>query len=111
MDPRACGRYSPGRGRRSPRSSSGWRWGRPCPDADAWQESQPGQLPPQLALRDQARTFSAPDLRAELDRRVEEDQRGPRALLGWRTGQSQRRAPGTARLMTTCGQLPPSVEE
>jgi hypothetical protein len=53
----------------------------PCPGAEAWQESHRDQLPPQLALRDHARTFSAPDLRAELDRRVEEDQRERHQLL------------------------------
>jgi hypothetical protein len=47
----------------------------PCPGADSWRETHREQLPARLALRDQARTFSAPELRAELERRVETDQR------------------------------------
>jgi hypothetical protein len=42
----------------------------PCPGAVAWQEAHRNQLPAALAQRDQTRTFSAPELRAELKRRL-----------------------------------------
>jgi hypothetical protein len=53
----------------------------PCPGADAWQEAHRDQLPSALAQRDQARTFNAPDLRAELERRFEADQRERQKLV------------------------------
>jgi hypothetical protein len=53
----------------------------PCPGADAWRESHRDQLPAALAQRDQARTFAAPDLRAELERRFGADQRVRQELL------------------------------
>ena len=37
----------------------------PCPGADAWREAHSQELPAALAQRDQARTFSAPDLRTD----------------------------------------------
>jgi hypothetical protein len=54
---------------------------KPCPGADAWQEAHRDQLPSALAQRDQARTFSAPELRAELERRFEADQRERQKLV------------------------------
>lgn len=53
----------------------------PCPGAAAWREAHRDQLPAALAQRDQARTFNAPDLRAELERRFEEDQRERQKLV------------------------------
>jgi len=53
----------------------------PCPGAVAWQEAHRNQLPSALAQRDQARTFSAPELRAELERRFEADQRERQRLV------------------------------
>jgi hypothetical protein len=53
----------------------------PCPGADAWQEAHRDQLPSALAQRDQARTFNAPELRAELERRFEADQRERQKLV------------------------------
>jgi hypothetical protein len=47
----------------------------PCPGAAAWREAHRDQLPPAMAKRDQMRSFGAPELRAELERRFEEDQR------------------------------------
>ncbi len=62
-----------------------------CPGAAAWQETHRDQLPAQLALRDQARTFNAPDLRAEIEQRVEEDQRERHRLLTNPQNQEDRR--------------------
>jgi hypothetical protein len=53
----------------------------PCPGAAAWREAHRDQLPATLALRDQSRTFSAPELRAELERRFEADQRERQTLM------------------------------
>lgn len=53
----------------------------PCPGAAAWREAHHDQLPAALAQRDQARTFNAPDLRAELERRFEADQRERQKLV------------------------------
>jgi hypothetical protein len=53
----------------------------PCPGAEAWREAHSRELPAALAQRDQARTFSAPDLRADLERRFEADQRERRQLV------------------------------
>jgi len=53
----------------------------PCPGAAAWRESHRDQLPSALAQRDETRTFSAPELRSELQRRFEEDQRERQRLL------------------------------
>ncbi len=53
----------------------------PCPGADAWREAHRDQLPPALAQRDQARSFSAPDLRTELERRFQADQRERQRLV------------------------------
>jgi len=52
-----------------------------CPGANAWRESHRDQLPSSLAQRDQARTFTAPDLRSELERRFEADQRERQKLV------------------------------
>jgi hypothetical protein len=52
-----------------------------CPGAAAWREAHRDQLPPAMAQRDRTRTFSAPDLRAELQRRFEKDQRERARLL------------------------------
>jgi hypothetical protein len=52
-----------------------------CPGAAAWRESHRDQLPPAMAQRDEARTFGAPALRAELQRRFEEDQRERQRVL------------------------------
>ena len=54
----------------------------PCPGASAWREAHRDQLPPAMAQRDQTRMFSAPELRAELQRRFEDDQRERAQLLG-----------------------------
>jgi hypothetical protein len=53
----------------------------PCPGAAAWRQAHRNQLPAALAQRDQTRTFSAPELRAELERRFEADQRGRQKLI------------------------------
>jgi hypothetical protein len=53
----------------------------PCPGAAVWREAHRDQLPAALARRDQARTFSAPELRAELERRFEADQRERQKLI------------------------------
>src|SRR5471030_1673478 len=53
----------------------------PCPGAAAWQEEHRDQLPAAFAKRDQARTFSAPELRAELERRFDADQRERQKLI------------------------------
>jgi hypothetical protein len=53
----------------------------PCPGAAAWREAHRDQLPPAMAARDQSRAFSAPELRAELQRRFEEDQRERQLLV------------------------------
>jgi hypothetical protein len=53
----------------------------PCPGAAAWQEAHHDQLPAALAERDQSRTFTAPELRAELERRFEADQRERQKLI------------------------------
>ena len=53
----------------------------PCPGAAAWREAHRNQLPAALAQRDQGRTFSAPELRAELERRFEADQRERQKLV------------------------------
>jgi hypothetical protein len=53
----------------------------PCPGAAAWREEHRNQLPAALAQRDQTRTFSAPELRAELERRFEADQRERQKLI------------------------------
>jgi hypothetical protein len=52
-----------------------------CPGADAWREKHRDQLPAAVEQRDQQRTFSAPELRAELHRRFEADQRERRKLV------------------------------
>jgi hypothetical protein len=52
-----------------------------CPGAAAWREAHRDQLPAALAQRDQTRTFSAPELRAELERRFEADQRERQKLI------------------------------
>jgi hypothetical protein len=52
-----------------------------CPGAIAWREAHRDQLPASLAQRDQTRTFSAPELRAELERRFEADQRERQKLI------------------------------
>jgi hypothetical protein len=53
----------------------------PCPGAAAWRDAHRDQLPAALAQRDQTRTFSAPELRAELERRFEADQRERQKLI------------------------------
>ena len=53
----------------------------PCPGAAAWRESHRDQLPPAMAQRDEMRTFAAPELRSELQRRFEEDQRQRQRVL------------------------------
>jgi hypothetical protein len=53
----------------------------PCPGADAWKEAHRDQLAAALTARDAARSFSAPELRAELERRVEADQHARKRLL------------------------------
>jgi hypothetical protein len=53
----------------------------PCPGAAAWREAHRDQLPAALAQRDQTRTFSAPELRAELEWRFEVDQRERQKLI------------------------------
>jgi hypothetical protein len=53
----------------------------PCPGAAAWRESHRDQLPPAMAQRDEMRTYSAPELRSELQRRFEEDQRQRQRVL------------------------------
>jgi hypothetical protein len=53
----------------------------PCPGADAWRDAHRNQLPAALAQRDQARSFSAPELRSELERRFESDQRERQQLV------------------------------
>jgi hypothetical protein len=53
----------------------------PCPGAAAWREAHRNQLPAALAQRDQTRTFSAPELRADLERRFEADQRERQKLI------------------------------
>ena len=58
----------------------------PCPGASAWREARRDQLPPAMAQRDQSRTFSAPELRAELQRR------GMDTRVGQRIAQEQRQA-------------------
>lgn len=62
----------------------------PCPGADAWREAHSQELPAALAQRDQARTFSAPDLRTDLERRFEADQRERRQLLANRQDRGAR---------------------
>jgi hypothetical protein len=52
-----------------------------APGAAAWREAHRNQLPAALAQRDQVRTFSAPELRAELQRRFEADQRERQQLI------------------------------
>jgi hypothetical protein len=53
----------------------------PCPGAAAWREAHRNQLPVALEQRDQTRTFSAPELRADLQRRFDADQRERQKLL------------------------------
>jgi len=53
----------------------------PCPGAAAWREAHRDQLPPAMAQRDETRTFSAPDLRSELQRRFEADQHERQRLI------------------------------
>jgi hypothetical protein len=53
----------------------------PCPGAAAWREAHRSELAAALAQRDQARSFSAPELRAELERRFEADQRERQKLI------------------------------
>jgi hypothetical protein len=53
----------------------------PCPGAAAWRAAHRDQLPPAMDARDQARTFGAPELRTELQRRFEEDQRERQLLV------------------------------
>jgi hypothetical protein len=53
----------------------------PCPGAAAWRESHRDQLPAALAQRDLTRVFTAPQLRADLERRFEVDQRVRQKLL------------------------------
>ena len=53
----------------------------PCPGAVAWRQAHRDQLPPAMAERDQARTFSAPQLRSELQRRFELDQQERQRLV------------------------------
>jgi hypothetical protein len=53
----------------------------PCPGAAAWREAHSNQLPSALAQRDRTRTFSAIELRSELQRRFEADQRERKKLI------------------------------
>lgn len=53
----------------------------PCPGAAAWRQAHRDELPRALAERDGTRTFGAPALRAELERRFEADQRERRRLI------------------------------
>jgi uncharacterized repeat protein (TIGR01451 family) len=53
----------------------------PCPGAEAWKAEHANQLSAALTTRDAARSFSAPELRAELERRVEADQHARKRLL------------------------------
>jgi hypothetical protein len=52
-----------------------------CPGAAAWRDAHRDQLPAALAQRDQTRIFSAPELRADLQRRFDADQRERQKLL------------------------------
>jgi hypothetical protein len=52
-----------------------------CPGAAAWREAHRNQLPAALTQRDQTRAFSAPELRAELERRFDADQRERQKLI------------------------------
>lgn len=52
-----------------------------CPGAAAWRQAHREQLPAQMEQRDQARGFSMPELRRELQQRTDEDQRERKALL------------------------------
>jgi len=52
-----------------------------CPGAAAWRQAHREQLPAQMELRDQTRSFTMPDLRRQLKQRTDDDQRERRALL------------------------------
>jgi hypothetical protein len=58
-----------------------------CPGAVQWRDAHRDQLPSVLAERDRARSLSRPGLRAQLEARVERDQRARRA---WLANQSNR---------------------
>jgi hypothetical protein len=52
-----------------------------CPGAAAWQHAHPEDALEALERRDEARTFTDPDLRAQLQQRFDADQRARRDLL------------------------------
>jgi hypothetical protein len=52
-----------------------------CPGADAWKEAHPEGSAQAIAQRDQARTFTDPDLRKQLQERFEVDQRARKEMI------------------------------
>jgi len=52
-----------------------------CPGADTWNREHPGESPEAIARRDAARGFANPELRAQLQERVDADQRARTAYL------------------------------
>jgi hypothetical protein len=55
-----------------------------CPGAAAWKSAHADMLPGAMSKRDQARTLSRPELRKELEERVDADQAARKALLAHR---------------------------
>jgi hypothetical protein len=53
----------------------------PCPGAMAWNQTHRDQSPRAIAERDKARTFTAPELRQELQQRSDKDQHARKQLL------------------------------
>ena len=52
-----------------------------CPGAAAWKSAHEDLLPKSMEKRDQARTLILPEIRKELEERVDADQKARRALL------------------------------
>ena len=55
-----------------------------CPGAAAWKSAHVDLLPDSMEKRDQARTLSQPEIRKELEERVDADQKARKALLARR---------------------------